>query len=262
SAGVDHLLARGSFPPGIVLTNARGAYGRAIAQYTLGAILRVAEQVDARTALQQRGTWPAGEDDFVGRRLAGRTLVILGYGGIGREIARVARVFGMRVIAVKARPEERIDRSYRPAGTGDPDGTLPERIVGLVGLREAVAEADYFSVTLPGGPGSRAVVDAGVLAALPAHAWIVSTGRGTVIDEAALIRTLEAGAIGGAVLDVFETEPLPSDSPLWRLPNVHITPHVAGGGAGPEIAGLLIENLRRFGAGEPLLNQVDLQRGY
>lgn len=262
SAGVERLVGSGSWPSWIQLTNARGAYAGSIAQYTIAAILRVAERMDQRSGQQRLGRWPAEEGPFVGRRLRGQTLVILGYGGIGREIGRLAHAHGMRVLAVKARPQERTGTAYRLAGTGDPQGLIPERIVHLDELADAAAEADFLSITLPLTPRSRGVVTADVLAALRPHAWLINTGRGPVVDEAALARLLEAGRIGGAVLDVFGEEPLPPESPLWRLPNVVITPHVAGAEADEELAALVSENLRRFVAGEPLVNLVDPEQGY
>ena len=230
SAGAESALdvGGGTWPSGITLTNARGCYAGAIAQFTLAALLRVAEKVDARDDLQQSGRWPADNRPFVGTLLRGQTLVIVGYGGIGREIARLASDFGIRVLAVKARPDQRVDTSYRLPGTGDPEGTIPERIVGVDGLGDAFAEADFVSVTLPISPGSRGIVSRSVLERLRPHVWLVNTGRGPVIDEAALAELLAARRIGGAALDVFGEEPLPSSSPFWTLPNVVLTPHVSG----------------------------------
>jgi phosphoglycerate dehydrogenase-like enzyme len=262
SAGVENVVGDGAgWPSGIVLTNARGAYATSIAQYTIAAILRVAERVDARREQQLLGQWPDGEEDLLGRPVRGSTLLIVGYGGIGREIARLAAAFGMRVIAVKADPSVRTDNGFRAPGTGDPEGTIPERIVGTDGLADAAAEADFVSITLPITARSRGLVGRDVLAALPAHAWLVNTGRGPVVDEVALAEVLAAGRIGGAVLDVFGEEPLPPSSPFWRLPNVVITPHVSGASS-RELGLLVTENLRRFVAGQPLLNRVDPARGY
>jgi phosphoglycerate dehydrogenase-like enzyme len=263
SAGVEHVVGEGTtWPPEITLTNARGAYATSIAQYTIAAILRVAERMDLRREQQLIGRWPDGpEDDLLGEPVRGRTLVIVGYGGIGREIARLAAAFGMRVIAVKANPSVRIDDGFRAEGTGDPDGSIPDRIVGIDSLTVVAAEADYVSITLPITARSRGVVSREVLAALAPHTWLINTGRGPVVDEAALAETLAAGRIGGAVLDVFGEEPLPPSSPFWRLPNVVITPHVSGASS-RELSQLVAENLRRFVSGEPLLNRVDPQRGY
>jgi phosphoglycerate dehydrogenase-like enzyme len=262
SAGVETVIGDGvDWPPAVVLTNARGAYATSIAQYTLAAILRVAERMDARREQQLLGRWPDGEEDLLGQPIRGRTLLIVGYGGIGREIARLAAAFGMRVIAVKANPSVRAEDGFRAPGTGDPEGTIPERIVGIDELATVAPEADFVSITLPITARSRGIVGRDVLAALPAHAWIVNTGRGPVIDEEALADILEAGRIGGAVLDVFGEEPLPTSSRFWRLPNVVITPHVSGATTGG-LGDLVTENLRRFVAGEPLLNRVDPVRGY
>ena len=263
SAGVERHVGEGkAWPAEIELTNARGAYATPIAQYTIGAILRVAEHVDRRRELQERVAWPDDSlDGLLGDQIRGQTLLIVGYGGIGREIARLAAAHGMRVLAVKADPATRSDESYRVPGTGDPDGTIPERIVGVDGLAAAASEADYLSVTLPLTARTRGLVSREVLAAVRPHAWIVSTGRGPVIDEAALAEALEARRIGGAVLDVFGEEPLPVSSPFWRLPNVIVTPHVSGGSS-EALTGLVAENLRRFVEGQPLINRVDPARGY
>lgn len=261
SAGIDSLSGP-AWPRGITLTNARGAYAGRIGQYTIAAILGIAERHDARRDQQSTGSWPDDPERLVGRPLRGQTLVIVGYGGIGREIARLATAHGMRVLAVKSDPATRIDGGFRMPGTGDPEGSLPERIVGLDELAAVAREADYLSITLPITERSRGAVSRDVLAALPAHAWIVNTGRGPVVDEPALHAALAAGQLGGAVLDVFGEEPLPASSPLWRRSNVVITPHVSGAGAHEELLALARENVRRFVAGEPLLNQVDVERGY
>ena len=264
SAGAEFIIDAhgGPWPAGVTLTNARGCYAGAIAQFTLAAILRVAEQVDARTELQRGGAWPADNDAFIGKLLRGQTLVIVGYGGIGREIARLASAFGLRIIAVKARPEQKADTSFRLPGTGDPEGTIPDRIVGVDGLGDAFAEADFVSITLPISKGSRGVVSREVLERLRPHAWLVNTGRGPVTDEEALAELLAAGRIGGAALDVFGQEPLPSSSPFWTLPNVVLTPHISGSSGALEHRHLIAENLRRFVGGEPLMNEVDVERGY
>ena len=124
------------------------------------------------------GQWPddQGQDALQGDQLRGKTLVIVGYGGIGREIARLAAAHGLRVVAVKADPSVRADDGFRVPGTGDPDGTIPDRIVGIDALREAAAEADFLSITLPLTERSRGIVSREVLAALPGHAWIINTG--------------------------------------------------------------------------------------
>jgi phosphoglycerate dehydrogenase-like enzyme len=186
----------------------------------------------------------------------------VGYGGIGREIARVAAALGMRVIAVTARPERRTDDAALVPGTGDPDGSIPERIVGLDGLHAALAEADVVSLSVPLTPASRGMIDAAALGALRPDAWLINTGRGAVIREADLLAALHAGRLGGAVLDVFEQEPLPADSPWWDAPNAIITTHVSGADSPGPLCELMVRNLERFRDGRPLLNVVDQARGY
>lgn len=262
SAGVEHLLAAGDWPKDVTLTNARGVYATSIGQYVLGAMLRVAERMDDRNALQATRRWPKDDTDYAGRSLRGRKLILVGYGGAGREIARLGAALGMRVRAVEARPERRQDDSFRLPGTGDPDGSIPESIVGLDRLQETVAEADFVAVTVPLTAESRRLIDARVLAALPPHAWLINVSRGPVVDQAALVKVLREGRIGGAVLDVFEEEPIPADDPLWTARGAILTPHIAGSQSGGAIQELLEENLARFTSGRPLINTVDPVRGY
>ena len=262
SAGVEHLVTADRWPRNVTLTNARGVYATAIGQYVLGAMLRIAEHMDARSALQAARRWAEDGAPYAGRSLRGARLVLVGYGGAGREIARLGAAVGMRIRAVEARPERRVDNSFRVSGTGDPDGSIPESIVALAELRETVVDGDFVAITVPLTMESRHLIDSSVLAAMPSHAWLINVSRGAVVDQAALIKTLREGRIGGAVLDVFEEEPLPADSPLWRLKGVVLTPHVAGSQAGNALQQLLEDNLARFASGRPLINTVDPTRGY
>jgi phosphoglycerate dehydrogenase-like enzyme len=155
----------------------------------------------------------------------------------------------------------RHDASYRVPHTGDPDGTIPERIVGAEAFAEAVREADVLVLTMPLTDASRGIVGPELLAALPARAWLVNVSRGALVDEAALLEALRGGRIAGAVLDVFGEEPLPAGSPWWDAPNVIVTPH-ASGHTLRFFDELVVENVRRYLAGEPLLNPIDPERGY
>jgi phosphoglycerate dehydrogenase-like enzyme len=258
SAGVDHLAADPPWRKGIVTTNARGVFAVPIAEYVTGMLLRI-RQPAAWARDQAAHHWP--EDAPLISILRGTTAVVVGYGSIGREIGRQLHALGVRIVAVKARPEQRHDDAYRVPGTGDPDGSIPERIVGLDGLAEAAREADTLIVTVPLTEASRGLVDADALAGLPPAAWVVNTSRGALIDEPALLDALRAGRIAGAILDVFVDEPLPADSPWWDAPNVIVTPH-ASGVTLRYFDALVVENVRRYLAGEPLLNRVDPERGY
>jgi phosphoglycerate dehydrogenase-like enzyme len=261
SAGVDHMTANPPWAKGIVVTNGRGVYAIPMAEYVSGMLLRIFQPIHAWAADQADHRWR----DFDGAQLAavvrGKTAVMVGYGSIGREVARQLAALGLRIIAVKPRPDVRRDDSYRVPGTGDPEGTIPERIVGVEALAEVAAEADVMVLTMPLTEASTGIVDARILAALPAHAWLINVSRGPLVDEASLIAALKAGQIAGAILDVFAAEPLPPDDPIWDAPNAILTPHVSGA-THEFLDDLVIENVRRYIAGEPLLNVVDPGRGY
>jgi phosphoglycerate dehydrogenase-like enzyme len=233
---------------GIALTNSRGTHVVLLAEYALGALLMFARHF--HVALRQQivhGTWH--RPPALGGQLAGKVAGIVGLGAIGGEVARRCAQVGMTVIGVKRRP--------RP---------VPHvaEVFGPDGLRTVLARSDYVVVTLPLTVETRGFIGAAEIAAMHAGAVFVNIGRGGVVVESALADALERRAIRGAVLDVFEEEPLPADSPLWRLDNVLITPHTAG--SAPYFAQLAVpmfcENLRRYLRGEPLLNVVDPARGY
>jgi phosphoglycerate dehydrogenase-like enzyme len=260
SAGVDHLADDPPWAKGIVVTNARGVFAVPIGEYVTGAILRINQPIGRWAADQAAHQWPA-DDEPLAAVVRGQTAVLVGYGSIGREVARQLSSLGLRIKAVKPRPELLVDASYRVPGTGDPDGSIPEEIVGVGDLVAVAREADYLILTLPLTPESRAIIGPTVLAALPATAWLINVSRGGLVDEAALIDALRAGRLGGAVLDVLSEEPLPPDHPLWDVPNVIITPHVSGATTRFRDE-LVLENVRRYLAGEPPLNPIDPERGY
>ena len=177
---------------------------------------------------------------------------------MGRETARLAKTLGLRVLAVRNRPEAAEDTGYYEPGTGDPNGSLPDRVYPVAELHAALAEADFVALSLPLTPQTRGMINAEALAVMKPTAYIVNVGRGATIDDDALIAALNRGQIGGACLDVFAQEPLPSSSPLYQVPNLVVTPHMSGvrydywDAAMP----LFDANLRRYLAGEPLLNAV------
>ena len=260
SAGVDHLAGDPPWAKGVLVTNGRGVFAVPIGEYVSGALLRINQPIRRWAADQAAHHWPV-DDEPVASIVRGRTAVLVGYGSIGREVARQLAALGLRILAVKPRPEIRVDSSYRVPGTGDPDGSIPDRIVGVDALADVAREADYLVLTLPLTAESRGLINAATLAALPDTAWIINVSRGALVDEDALLVALRTGRLAGAVLDVFVEEPLPPDHPLWEEPNVTITPHVSGATSRFR-DGLFVENVRRYLAGEPLLNLVDPERGY
>jgi phosphoglycerate dehydrogenase-like enzyme len=262
SAGVDHVAADPPWRHGITVTNAKGVYAVPIAEYVSGMVLRVHRPGAIWGADQAAHVWRHGDgDEPIGSLVRGKTAVIAGYGSIGREVGRQLAALGLRIIAVKPRPDVRVDTSYRVPGTGDPDGSIPDRIVSDTDLAAVAREADVLVVTMPLTEATRGIVSREVVAALPARAWLINVARGPLIDEPALLEALRAGRLAGAVLDVFGQEPLPPDSPWWDAPNVIVTPHVSGA-TSLFFDELVVENVRRYLAGESLLNLVDPERGY
>jgi phosphoglycerate dehydrogenase-like enzyme len=269
-AGVEHLKKADPWSRGVTVTNGSGLHGTAIAEYTLSSMLVFAQHVAERQKVQQGHGWPPVWTDqwlaLLGSSLRAKTVTVVGYGSIGREIARLARAFGMRVLAVKADPSVRVDRGYTPPGLGDPDGSIPERIAGTSDLRSLFAESDFAVLTLPYTPKTDRIVDEVAIAALPPHAVLVNVARGRVLDEEALRVALERGRLRGAVLDVATVEPVPPGSALWGAPNLLLTPHVSAiqdpRGWWDLVAGLMSENLARYASGRALLNVVDGAAGY
>jgi phosphoglycerate dehydrogenase-like enzyme len=263
-AGIEDLDLSGLAARGIVLTNASGLHASAMGEYCLGALLFASQHQAVRLARQAAHEWDSAA--AFAEPLRGRTLGVIGYGSIGREVARLAAAFGMRVLAIKAQPGDRRDPGFRPAGTGDPDGTIPERIDGPSGLLGVLAESDYIVLSMPLTRATHGLIDRDALAACRPTAWLVNVGRGPMIVEAALIEALRSGRLGGAYLDVFDEEPLPVDHPYWDTPNLFISPHIAGVNSydvyWQQLGELLVENLRRLLADEPMLNQIDLARAY
>jgi phosphoglycerate dehydrogenase-like enzyme len=169
----------------------------------------------------------------------------------------------MRVLALQ-RSQERSDQGYAVSHTGDPDGEIPERFYRADALHDMLAECDYVVVALPLTPATVHFVGEAELKAMKPNAYLVNIARGSIVDEAALIRALREGWIAGAGLDVFEREPLPADSPLWEMETVLISPHVAGFTPryDERATELFAENMSRYLSGQPLLNQVERSRGY
>jgi phosphoglycerate dehydrogenase-like enzyme len=245
-AGVDHVLFPFLTESDIVLTNASGVYDVPVAETVLAYMLLVVKRLLESLGQQRAHRWHKLDP----RELWGLTIGILGLGSIGAEVARLARAFGMRVVATRRHPEQ---------GAEATDLVLP-----LDRLHDLLAQSDFVVVAAPLTRETHHLIDAQALAQMKPDAWLINIARGAVVDEVALVRALQEGSIGGACLDVFEEEPLPENSPLWDLPNVIITPHSSGNSPHREerAAELFLENLRRYMAGEPLLNVVDKRAGY
>lgn len=241
-AGVERFLAP-ELPARVVVTRAAGVFGPWMAEYTLGWCLWVTQRMDLFRRQQADRRW-APVDPL---RLRGSTLCVVGLGDIGRNIARAARALGMRVVGVSRR-----GRRVAGARAVYPPGALATALRG----------ADFAVLTVPLSEATRGMIGERELGAMKPTAWLLNIARGPVVDEAALIRALSARRIAGAVLDVFDAEPLPGDHPLWALDNAVITPHISGPSTPGEITPLFNENLRRYAAGRPLRHVADRARGY
>ena len=265
SAGIDHVQGHPLLDTNVLLTTVSGVHAVTIGEYVMALILAWAHHVPRMLIYQKRAIWPGGRwSKFVPQELRGATIGILGYGSIGREVARLARAFGMRVLATKRDPRHMTDEGYRIEGTGDPTGDLPDRVYPAAATKSMLSECDYVVVCAPLVESTHHMMDRTTLKAMKPTAFLVNVSRGKLVDEGALVEALEKGWIAGAGLDVFEVEPLPADSPLWKMDNVILSPHVAG--FTPSYDRRAIEvftrNLRRYLDGRPLLNLVNRERGY
>ncbi|CAN5679037.1 MAG: D-2-hydroxyacid dehydrogenase [Rubrobacter sp.] len=229
----------------VVVTTASGIYSGPLAEFVLMAMLQHAKDLDHLRSDKAGRIWRQGA---VGT-LENKTLCVVGMGSIGRAIAGRARPFGMRIVGVK-----------RTVREDNEAWDYADELYPTAELRTALGEADYVAVTLPGTPETRRLIDAEALAATRQGAYFANVGRGSVLDEAALVEALRSGHLSGAALDVFEVEPLPEESPLWDLDNVIVSAHTTD--VVPDLINasqtdLFCENLRRYLAGEEVLNVLD-----
>jgi phosphoglycerate dehydrogenase-like enzyme len=265
SAGVDRLHDEPLWESDVVITNSSGIHAPNIAQYVMAQMLAWAHRVPRWLRLQANGQWHERRSQLLmPEELRDKTLGIAGYGSIGREIARLARAFGMEVLATKRDARQLEDTNYNIPDTGDPEGVLPARIYPGEATRSMVAECDYVVITLPLTEMTHHLFDEEMFRAMRTHAFLVNIGRGPVVKESDLVRALKKGWIAGAGLDVFEKEPLPADSPLWELDNVILSPHISGHTPhyDTRAVDLFCENLQRYLSGKPLLNVVNREFGY
>lgn len=248
SAGVDKHLFPFLKDTGVILTNGARSFGPQVADHSFALLLALARGLHAFIPRKPHKNWQGAQPAI--SDIQGFTLCVVGMGGIGTHIADRAKGFSMYVIGVDA---------YRADKPATVDELLP-----ISGLRDAMSRADAVLVACPLTPETRGLVDADMLAAMKPTAYFVNCARGPIVDEAALIEVLRDGRIAGAGLDVTEIEPLPEASPLWDLPNVVLTPHAASRSQNRlrRLVELFAENLKRYVAGEPLLNVVRKDLGF
>jgi phosphoglycerate dehydrogenase-like enzyme len=253
AAGVAQLMYPELSDSGIVVTNPSGVFSPPMAEHTMGLLLALARNFPDSTRHQDRSHW--GQQDIWDKpqhltELSGQVLLIVGFGSIGRELAKRARAFDMRVWGVTR--------------SGEGDTTNAEKILPVSQLEEALAQADYVVIAAPETSETRHLIGAPQIARMKPGARLINVGRGSLLDESALIHALEKGVLSGAALDVTGVEPLPPESPLWRAPNLFITPHTSAVSdrLWHRETALLMDLLERWFDGREMFNQVDFARGY
>lgn len=265
SAGVNTLLDHPLWASDVTITSLNGVHAVPMAEHALAMMLAFRWNLRLMLGFQSRREWLEDRwDYFSSPELRGSTLGLVGYGAIAREVARQARALGMRILAVNHSGQRRPYEGFRQPGVGDPQAQIPEKIYPAGRLLDMLPRCDYVVVLAPLTPETHHFIGAEALARMKSSAVFINLARGGLVDEIALIAALQQGQIAGAGLDVFATEPLPADSPLWQFENVIISPHVSG--FTPEYddraSDLFAENLRRYLAKEALINLVDRERGY
>jgi phosphoglycerate dehydrogenase-like enzyme len=247
SAGAGELVRHAGLDGGVldrvVVTTSSGVHAVPLAEFAVLGLLAVAKDLPGQAAAQRARSWPTVRRPL--RELRGQTLVLVGLGEIGREVARLGKALGMRTVGMR-----------RSQGAPPP---FTDEVHGADRLPELAGRADAMVVSLPLTGETAGLLDRATIQRLPPACIFVNVGRGGVVDEAALVDALRERRIAGAVLDVFETEPLPPGSPLWTLPNVLVSPHAAALSEheNERIVELFVANLRRFLAGEPLANRIE-----
>jgi len=253
AAGVAQLMYPELRNSGIVVTNPSGIFSVPMAEHVIGLLLALARNFPDCVRQQDRARWSQQELWDKPQHLTelnGKVLLIVGYGSIGREVAKRAKALEMRVWGVTR--------------SGKGDRAHAEKILAASQLEEALPDAGYVLIAAPETAETKHLIGAVQIARMKRGARLINVGRGSLLDEAALIRALESGALGGAALDVVQTEPLPTESPLWRAPNLMLTPHTSAVSdrLWERETALLMELLERWFDGRELFNQVDFARGY
>jgi phosphoglycerate dehydrogenase-like enzyme len=245
SAGADRFYD--SMPPEVILTNASGTYGKCIAEHILAMMLSLTRGIAWMVRAQSQNRW---QRQFRWTEVSGATMGIIGLGDIGLETAKRAKALEMHVLANKRTPEDKPD--------------FVDELYGLEGLEQILNRSDHVVLTVPGVPSTKEMIGPEQFEAMKEGAYFYNVGRGSTVDEAALVDALKSGKLAGAGLDVFQQEPLEEDSPLWQMENVILSPHVAGStqyGA-RRIGEIFLENLSRYVAGKEMINVVDRELGY
>ena len=253
ASGVGQLMYPELRDSGVMVTNTRGIFSIPMAEHTIGMMLALSRNLPESVRHQDKHEW--GQQEIWDRpqrltELSGQLLLVVGFGSIGQELAKRAKAFGMRLWGVNR--------------SGQGDSSLADKIVSSSQLQEVLPEADYVVIAVPETPATRHLIGASEIARMKPGARLINVSRGSLLDETALISALQAGALGGAALDVTSIEPLPAENPLWKAPNLLITPHTSAVSdrLWPRQTELLLKLLERWFSDQELFNRVDFRKGY
>lgn len=265
-AGIDRYLDEPIMKKtALQITTLSGASTLQMSEHALAMMLAMSRKLPALLQAQKKSEWPKDRfERYTPFELNGKTVGIIGYGSIGRQIARLLQPFGVTILASKFNAMHPHDNGYNPEGLGDPQGDLVQRLYPPQAIVSMLKECHIVVVTVPLTPQTSGLVDARALAALKPGGLLVDISRGGIVNPNDVIEALKSGQLAGAALDVFPEEPLPANHPLWQTPGVIISPHISGGSShyNERAAALFIENLQRYLADLPLYNLFEPGRGY
>ncbi|MFO0878497.1 MAG: D-2-hydroxyacid dehydrogenase [Gemmataceae bacterium] len=258
TVGYEHLRDLGFENRNIRLCNARGIFDTAIAEWNLAMMVNLTRDLRTMIRHQEQGVWERAPR--FQQEIRGRVVGIWGYGGIGRATAQLARAFGMTIHVMTRLGIFPRESAWAEPGTGDPDGSLPDRVFVQGQDLTFLGSLDFLILALPHTRHSEGMIGERELQALPRSAFLLNPARGPIVQEQALLQALRRGWIAGAALDTHFAYPLPADHPLWRFPNVMLTPHISGADHShhfrSRIGRLFLENLDRYLAQRPLFNEL------
>lgn len=258
SAGYTQLFGLDLTRRGVRATNALGCFDVPIAEWAIAMMVMLARNMRQMIRNQDAAVWDRSA--VFQREIRGLTVGIWGYGGIGRETARLAKQLGLKVHVMTRQGVSPRGNTYCVPGTGDPEGVWPDRVFKSGQELEFLGGIDFLVLALPMTKTSEGMIGERELRALPSHAYLLNPARGPIVQEAALLRALQEGWIAGAALDTHYKYPMPPEHPLWKFPNVIFTPHISGSSLSPRFKDRLWEifmlNLDRYRRGEPLLNEL------
>ena len=258
SAGYSQLFGLNLAERGIRASNGRGCFDVPIAEWNLAMMVNLGRDLRQMIRNQDMQVWDRGAR--FQSEIRGLTVGLWGYGGLGRETARLLRAMGMRIHVLSRNGVGKVENVYCVPGTGDADGVMPHQVFLKGQELEFLSTLDFLILTMPLTPTTEGIIGERELRALPKSAFVLNPSRGPLIQEAALLRALSEGWIAGAAIDTHYKYPLPAEHPLWRFPNVILTPHISGSGLSPHYLDrswdIFNQNVRRLLSGQPLLNEL------